>query len=310
MIKKTLAISERPAYLKLQNQQLIAHLPEMMNHPEEKRQYPIEDLGVLLLEHPQITITQALLQALGEAGVVTIICAKNHLPESLLLPLTKHTELVPRLHLQINLKETRRKQLWQNIIKQKIWSQQTQLASWGAKEEERKLLRLSDSVKTGDREKNEAQAAGIYWKFFFKQFTEGKIPRRDTSSLDSWNGSLNYGYAIIRAATARAIVSAGFQPSLGIFHHRQGNAYCLADDLMEPFRSLVDRYLSQNRDLLNETSSGIPNEVKKCLLNLLVHPTLFRGKQGPLSVNLSRYMSSFHYCLQGETQKLEFPLPI
>ena len=310
MIKCTLAISDRSAYLKLENQQLVALLPQTGHFSEERKQYPIEDLGVLLLENPQITITQSLLQALAEKGVVVIVCNQKHLPTSLLLPCTQHTELVPRLHLQINLKETRKKRLWQQIIKQKILQQKKQISYWQGIIEERRLKKLFEQVKTGDKEMHEAQAANIYWSFFFKKFTEGKVKRRDSSSNDSWNVSLNYGYAIIRAAIARAIVSAGFQPSLGIFHHRRGNAYCLADDLMEPLRPLVDSYLTERKNQLNENPDEFHSSIKKHLLSILTHPTLFNDSEGPLLVNLSRYLSSFYRYLSKEGDILQFPEPI
>ncbi|MFV0416815.1 MAG: type II CRISPR-associated endonuclease Cas1, partial [Chthoniobacterales bacterium] len=197
MIKHTLEIAERPAKVSLRKQQLVLSLSDT------ERQFACEDIGVLILQHPGISISAAALDALLQSGVVVVICGDNHLPSGLLLPTLTHTELVPRMMAQLSAKQPARKRLWQFIIQAKILAQADQVDDIPA----RKLRRFAQQVRPGDPENFEAQAAKIYWPTRFPE-QYGRKDKRDPQSNSLFNSALNYGYAILRACTARALISA------------------------------------------------------------------------------------------------------
>ncbi|MFV0336866.1 MAG: type II CRISPR-associated endonuclease Cas1 [Chthoniobacterales bacterium] len=297
MIKHTLEISQRPVRLSLRHKQLVIKLP----NDDGERTYACEDIGVLILQHPAISLSSALLHALLEHGAVVIICNEKHLPAGLLLPTISHTELVPRMRAQLNADLPAHKQCWKQIIQAKILAQASLLTDPFRK----KLLRLAQNVKSGDTENAEAQAARIYWPTLFPdRYQAGD--KRDPNSESHFNALLNYGYAIIRAATARALVSAGLQPALGVFHHKRDNPFCLADDLMEPLRPLVDQcvktILSENKPTPDLTPAN-----RKQLLDLLTHTVVLNGETGPLLATLPRYISSFYNLLTKKHQILSVP---
>lgn len=297
MIKHTLEISQRPVRLSLRHKQLVIKLPD----DEGERTFACEDIGVLVLQHPAISLSSAILHALLSHGAVVIICNEKHLPAGLLLPTLTHTELVPRMMSQLAADLPARKQVWKQIVQAKIKAQAS-LTEGGVF---RRLGRLASEVKSGDPDNCEAQAAKIYWPAVFpEQYSLGD--KRDYESTSLFNSLLNYGYAIIRAATARALVSAGLQPALGVFHHRRDNAFCLADDVMEPLRPLVDKTV---QDILGEnpTDTDLNPDFRQRLLALLTHPVKFKGSTGPLMATLPRYIASFYRVLTKEDQKLSVP---
>ena len=223
MIKRIIDISEA-AYVRLKHQQLVIE-----KQSEIVGQVPIEDLGVLILQHPAIVLTQQLIVACQKNKVVIVFCDEKHLPYSLILPIGEgHTLHNKILKQQMAISEPTRKRLWQKIVQHKIKEQEQTLVMLN--KESTRLSFLSTQVKTGDSGNCEAIAAQAYWKLLF-----GKAFKRD-ADLDGVNSLLNYGYAIIRAAVARSICGAGLHPTIGLFHTNQYNALCLADDLMEPFR--------------------------------------------------------------------------
>jgi CRISP-associated protein Cas1 len=298
MIKHTLEISQRPARLSLKQKQLILHLEE-----GEQRQFACEDIGVLVLQNPAISLTSALLNALLEAGAVVLICDERHLPSGLLLPTITHTELVPRMMAQLSVGLPARKQAWKAIVQAKILAQAGEIDS----PVKRRLQAMAQEVKSGDTENHEAQAAKLYWPAMFPdRYREGD--RRDPKSESLYNAMLNYGYAIIRAATARALVSAGLLPALGVFHHKRDNPFCLADDVMEPLRPLVDRTV---RQLLEKESQPIAEILeqrhRRELLQLLSSEVHFQNSTGPLMAVLPRYIASFYRLLTQEEDKLAVP---
>lgn len=296
VIKHTLEISQRPARVSLKNKQLVLKLED-----GETRSFACEDIGVLVLQHPAISLSSAVLNALLKAGAVVIICNEKHLPSGLLLPTLKHTELVPRMMNQLTAGEPARKQCWKQIIQAKITAQYKLIQ--GAPR--RRLEYLATHVKSGDTENAEAQAAKVYWPGLFPdRYAAGD--KRDFSSESLFNTLLNYGYAILRAATARALVSAGLQPALGVFHHRRDNPFCLADDLMEPLRPLVD---STVKNILNSTSisTSLTQEHRRQFLSLLTHEVQFQDTSGPLMAVLPRYIASFYRLLTRESDQLTCP---
>lgn len=298
MIKHTLEISQRPARLSLRQRQLVIYLDE-----GEKRTFACEDIGVLILQHPAISLTSALLNALLESGAAIVICNERHLPSGLILPTLTHTELVPRMMAQMDATLPSRKQAWKIIVQAKIRAQANDLTP----SIKAKLQTLAINVKSGDSENHEARAARIYWQARFPdRYLQGD--KRDPMSESFFNSLLNYGYAIIRAATARALVSAGLQPALGVFHHRRDNAFCLADDVMEPLRPLVDRtvqhLMAKEEDL---TSATLQSHHRRELLGLLAAEVSFGETTGPLMAVLPRYINSFYRLLTRESDQLIVP---
>ena len=273
----------------------------IIQQDEQVGQVPVEDLGVLLLAHTGIALTQALLNACMDHNVVIVFCDRQYLPHSVLLPLSGHSLHTKTLHQQIAAKKTVTKQLWQQIVQAKIKCQACTIkvltdhsASY--------LSQLAKTVRSYDMDNKEAQAAQWYWRHLF-----GDAFRRNPE-LGGVNMLLNYGYAILRSAVARAIVSAGLHPALGIKHCNQYNDFCLADDLMEPFRPWVDWHVFQL-----VTSAGYHHEVlqkfhKEALLKILSCDVLIEKRKLPFMVALHYYLASFKRVMFGECKKLVVPV--
>ena len=243
MIKKTLCFSN-PIYLSLQNAQLVLHLPEIESNKtlpeaikkEAERTIPIEDIGVVILDNRRITITSGVMEALLENNCAVITCNQKSMPVGLLLPLCGNTTQSERFRSQIDASLPLRKQLWQQTIKQKILNQEYVLRT--NTDKETNCMRVwSNDVRSGDPDNLEARAAAYYWRNLFTNYPNFVRDREGTPP----NNLLNYGYAILRAIIARALVGSGLLPTLGIHHHNRYNAYCLADDIMEPYRPYVDQ---------------------------------------------------------------------
>lgn len=297
MIKHTIEIAERPASLSLKQKQLVVRLEE------ETRSFPCEDIGVLVLQHPAISLSAAALNALLECGAVVVLCGENRLPTGMLLPTVTHTELVPRMMAQMRASLPARKRLWQAIVKAKISAQAERLAD----PQRRRLLQLARSVKSGDLENLEGQAARVYWAArFHDQYKAGD--KRDPEGDSFFNAALNYGYAIVRAAMARALVSAGMQPALGVFHRGRSNPFCLADDVMEPLRPIVDDCVfAMLQEGAASSSSGLGQMHRRRLLALLTQEVVCQEFTGPLMVALSRYANNVFNMLTRETETLSPP---
>ena len=254
---------------------------------------------MIVVDHPQTTYTHQALSQLSSSDVVLVVCGADHLPVSVLLPLADHCQVVWRIHAQIGFKLTFKKRLWQQIIKEKLVRQASNLPDeYPAK---KRLIELSKSVRSGDTGNLEAQGAKIYWQNWLWQ--EEFHRNRDDSGVNSF---LNYGYAIIRAALARAIVAAGLHPSLGIHHKNRSNAFCLADDLIEPLRPLVD---DRARDLYVEGFDQLDKYAKAELLQLLTSTARIGNETGPLMTMLHRYVASLVRCMEGKSEILEIPTP-
>jgi CRISPR-associated protein Cas1 len=296
VIKHTLEIAEYPAKLSLKNNQLVIFSNKI------ERTFPCEDVGVLILQNPAISLTSALLNALLNAGTAVVICNHKRLPSGLLLPTISHTELVPRMMAQVEASHPARKNAWKAIVKAKIKAQAREVDP-PAKVA---LERLSESVLSGDPDNHEAQAARIYWSSMFRERYELN-DKRDPESESFFNSALNYGYAIIRASVARAIVAAGLNPALGVFHHRRNNPFCLADDIMEPLRPLVDRTVKEIIAESGATTSELTSIHRRRLLELLSKSVSYGEKEGPLMAVLPRYVNSFFRLLVRESTKLEVP---
>lgn len=294
MIKRTLYFGN-PTYLKTKNDQLIIVLKE-----EGEKQAPIEDIGVLILDHPQITITQRVLARLLQNNVAVITCDETHHPVGLFLNLDGHTLQSQRFKAQVEATVPLKKQLWQQTVEAKIANQAALLKK--EKAENNLLLTLKRTVKSGDSSNNEAQAAVYYWKNLFPKFLQFSRQRKGPPP----NNLLNYGYAILRATVARNLVASGLLPTLGIFHRNQYNAYCLADDIMEPYRPFVDRIVC---DIvrMNGNSLEMSAKMKEQLLSLPAVDVQIVGLKSPLMVAVQRTTASLAQCFEGSTRKIAYP---
>lgn len=298
MIKHTLEISARPAKLKLKYDQLV-----LSSEVGQERTYACEDIGVLVLQHPAISLSSAVINKLLEAGAVVIFCNEKYLPSGVLLPVATHTEVVHRLKAQLEAGAPSRKQLWRQLVQAKILAQARQVGLPTSQ----KLEALAAKTRSGDPENCEAQAAKAYWPARFPaQYAEGI--RRNPDCDSPFNLMLNYGYSVIRAAVARALVSAGLQPALGVHHKRRDNPFCLADDFMEPLRPLVDRAAAHLLEQEVTVSVSLTREQRGHLLRLLTAQVSFGDSSGPLMAVLPRYINSAYGVLTGQESKLTVPL--
>lgn len=300
MIKRTIYFGN-PAYLSLKNKQLEVRQAQDDSPQRSARTIPIEDIGIVLLDHQQITITHGLLNALQENNCAVITCSACHMPSGLLLPLDGHTLQNERFRSQLEASLPLRKQLWQQTIQAKITNQAHLLAEVLG-EPVPNMLAWAKLVKSGDTGNLEARAAAFYWRNLFITLPDFTRGREEIAP----NSLLNYGYAILRAIIARSLVGCGLLPTLGIHHHNKYNAYCLADDIMEPYRPFVDQLVV---DLCN---NGFPDTLTKEIKGeLLSIPTLdveIDGQRRPLMIAASQTASSLLRCFSGESRRLSYPL--
>ena len=296
MIKRTLYFGN-PAYLKTKNEQLIIDLPES----GETKQAAIEDIGLLVLDNQQITITQAVLAKLLANNTAVITCDQSHHPTGMLLNLDGHTLQSQRFQAQIQASTPLKKQLWQQAVIAKIVNQANLLGQ--RRQENKFLVNLSKNVLSGDNSNCEAKAAGYYWKNLFPEFLNFKRFREG----DPPNNLLNYGYAILRAMVARSLVGSGLLPTLGIFHRNQYNAYCLADDIMEPYRPFVDKVVCDivraNGRFLEMTPM-----MKQQLLGIPAMDVMLDDEKSPLMNAVQRTTASLAKCFEGNSRKILFPV--
>lgn len=308
MIKKTLCFSN-PAYLSLRNAQLIIKIPEIEKVDSLSEDFkkaaevtrPIEDIGVVVLDHKQITITQGALEALLENNCAVITCDSQHLPVGLFLPLVGNTTQNERFRDQLNASIPLRKQLWQQTIQCKIKNQATVLKEFSSVET-RCMEVWANDVRSGDPDNLEARAAVYYWKNLFSHIPDFVRAREGVAP----NNLLNYGYAILRAVVARSLVSSGLLPTLGIHHHNRYNAYCLADDIMEPYRPYVDRLVYEITDHYGNENE-LSKDIKAELLSIPTLDVVINGKRSPLMVAVSQTTSSLYKCFSGELRKIAYP---
>lgn len=297
MIKRTLYFGN-PAYLSLRNAQLVINIPDAqgMDDASGKNTIPIEDIGVVILDNKQITITQGALEAMLENKSAVITCDSSRMPVGLMLPLCGNTTQNERFREQLDASLPLKKQLWQQTIQAKIANQAAVLKECRG-EEVRNMLKWVSEVRSGDADNLEARAAAYYWANMFrnfKRYREGEPP----------NNLLNYGYAILRAIVARGLVASGMLPTLGIHHHNRYNAYCLADDIMEPYRPYVDKLVVEMFD------GGITELDKNAKVTLLGIPTLdvmINGQRSPLMIAVGLTTSSLYKCFSGENRKIIYP---
>ena len=326
MIKRTLYFGNN-AYLHTKNKQLVIDFPEK---EKESLTVPIEDIGVVILDAYQLTISQNLISRLLDNNVALITCNSKRMPQGLMLNLEGNTIQQQRFKYQIDASVPFKKQLWQHTIKSKIENQRsllihqmtqshqmknnwdTSLSKTPIKEKDFENMQYwKDSVKSGDPDNYEARAAVFYWKTIFADI----IPNFKRGRFEfAPNNLLNYGYAILRATVARSLVAAGLLPTLGINHHNKYNAYALADDIMEPYRpyvdeivrGLVEKYYSPKWE--EEDGFELSTEIKAKLLVIPALDVVIDGQTSPLMIATQRTASSLNSCFMGESRRVLYPV--
>ena len=294
MITRAIYIGN-PAYLKLYDEQM--YIMEPISG-EMKGKVPVEDLGLLMLDHYQITISHQLIQKMMGNNVVVISCDAHHLPHGIMLPLYGHTEHSERVKDQLEASEPLKKQLWKQTIECKIENQKDVLFKLGNYFEP--MEGYKDQVKSGDSTNMEGIAAQHYWKYLISlDFLRQRFG-------DSPNQFFNFGYAVLRSIVARAIVETGLLPVLGIFHKNKYNPYCLADDLMEPYRPFVDLlvmdWLTKHPD-----TEELTKEFKAHILQIATKDVIIEGLKRPLMIAVKTTVSSLYKCYKGEKRQISYP---
>ncbi len=299
MIKKTLYFGN-PFYLFSQDEQLKIKRQNPEKGIEETISQPIEDVGVVIIDHHGVTISQYLIAKLIENNVAVILCNEKHMPTSMLLNLDGNSVQSERFKEQITAKKPLIKNLWQQTVSAKIYNQASLLKKNDSNSAN--MFAWVNEVKSNDSKNLEARASAYYWKNLFPK--ELKFTR-DRFGIPP-NNLLNYGYAILRAIVARGLVASGLLPTLGIHHKNKYNAYCLADDIMEPYRPFVDEVV------LNIVKQGIDysevtTELKKMLLSIPTLDIFIDAEKSPLMVGLQRTTASLAKCFMGETKEIVYP---
>lgn len=295
MIKRTLYFGQA-AYLSLRDGQLLVRLPA----EEVSRSIPIEDIGVLILDHQQISITHGLMNALEAYKCALITCSASHMPSGLFLPLDAHSLQSERFQTQIEATLPLKKQLWQQTVRMKIQNQARVLEEVYA-QPQGNMLAWVKQVRSGDPDNLEARAAAYYWANLFPSLPKFTREREESAP----NALLNYGYALLRAVVARSLVSVGLLPTLGIHHHNRYNAYCLADDIMEPYRPYVDKFVQEIYE--REYPESLTKDIKHRLLTIMEQDVVIDGITHPLSIATSLTASSLVRCFEGSSKQIDYP---
>jgi len=296
MIKRTLYFGN-PCYLKFRLEQLNI---EFLEEEKENQSIPVEDIGIVVLDNSRITITQGLLAALSENNSVIVNCDSRHMPFALMLPTSAHHAYTEKMRFQIEASLPLKKNLWQQTVIAKIRNQAKLLEGRGG--DAKRLQYLAGIVKSGDIENCEGRAASYYWNNLFTS----EDPFRRQRHGEPPNNLLNYGYAILRAVVARSLVSSGLLLVMGIHHRNKYNPYCLADDIMEPYRPYVDRVVLELLDKYFEIEELEP-EIKKELLVIPATDVVIDGQPSPLMVGMQRTTASLMYCFEGSSKKIVYP---
>ncbi|MEI9921127.1 MAG: type II CRISPR-associated endonuclease Cas1 [Bacteroidota bacterium] len=307
MIKRTLYFGN-PAYLSRKNDQLVIRLPEVEKNntlpdlfkKEAQATIPIEDIGVVILDEQRLIITQNLIEGLIENNVALITCDKTHHPTGLMLNLAGNKLQSAKFKAQLGGSVPLNKQLWQQTIKAKLTNQGSLLKRFGI--EAGNMMKWASEVKSGDPENLEARGAAYYWKNLFPQV---KDFRREREGIPP-NNLLNYAYAILRAVVARSLVGSGLLPTLGIHHRNQYNHYCLADDIMEPYRPFADALVCEI--IKNgEDPAELSSSIKRQLLGIATVDVVFEGERSPLMIATQRTTASLARCFEGLEKKVLYP---
>jgi CRISPR-associated protein Cas1 len=299
MRDRILDFSQKPASLRVKYRQLVVKQDELLDTT-----IPLEDIAVVIVANSQVTFSQAVLEGLAENSGILIACDHKSLPVGMFVPLLGHHVQTKRFAAQAAASVPTRKRLWQQLVRAKVHAQAYSLEKICGKDHGLHLL--AGRVKSGDPSNIEAQAARRYWAYLFGKEKTDKPFKRDPDGHDVTNACLNYGYGVLRAIVARSLCASGLHPSLGIHHHNQYNPYCLADDLMEPFRPTVDQavyeYLS-----LDDAKSELTTEVKAFLIGRITSRYHFADEQRTIFDVMSRISASLAQIYMGEQKTLDLP---
>jgi CRISPR-associated protein Cas1 len=307
MIKRILYFGN-PAYLSKKNEQLLVRLPEVEKNDtlpelfkkEAQATIPIEDIGIVILDDQRIIISQGLIESLLANNVALVTCDKTHHPTGLMLNLAGNNLQSAKFQAQLNAPAPLAKQLWQQTVKAKITNQALLLKRYG--KEAANMMKWVNDVKSGDAENMEARAASYYWKNIFPDIQDFSREREGVPP----NSLLNYTYAILRAIIARNLVGSGLLPTLGIHHHNQYNHYCLADDIMEPYRPFADSLVCEIVRH-GEDYTELSPSIKRQLLGIASVDVRFDGERSPLMNAAQRTTSSLAKCFEGKAKKVLYP---
>ncbi|MBI1265589.1 MAG: type II CRISPR-associated endonuclease Cas1 [Alphaproteobacteria bacterium] len=295
MLRKTIEIATPGTRLSVAHRQLVIERPDL-----PKATVPIEDLGVLVIDNGRASYTQAVFIESLAAGATVIVCGRDHLPAGMMLPMEGHHALTERHWAQVEAGAPLRKRLWQAIVKAKLRQQGRLLAQVTG--QDAGLNALAGRVRSGDTDNLEAQGAQRYWPRLF-----GRAFRRDRSADDA-NALLNYGYAIVRAACARALVASGLIPSLGVWHRNRSNPFCLADDLLEPWRPIVDWKVYSVMQDATDPKTLDDRPTRAALLAIFNETVLVGGKRWPLLLGIEQSAASLAKALmQNDRHALILP---
>jgi len=317
MIKRTLYFGNN-VYLNTKDQQLVINYPD---NEKQKITVPIEDVGVVILDAYRLTISQNLISRLLDNNVALITCDNRRMPQGLMLNLEGNTLQQERFKFQVEASLPLKKFLWQNTVKAKIANQRVLLIKLGVSQRHTEFATVQkyenmqyweNSVRSGDPDNYEARAAAFYWKNIFVEFIPNFVRGRHEADP---NNLLNYGYAILRAVTARSLVASGMMPTFGIHHHNKYNAYALADDIMEPYRPYVDEVvynICKNKGFVqNETFDNkfeLTTEIKAELLKIPAIDVIIDGEKSPLMIAMQRTTASLFNCFAGNSRKVLYPV--
>ena len=269
----------------------------MKDDPDYIRTIPIEDIGFVLLENQQVSVSLPLLNALAENNAAVIVCSDKFMPNAMMLNLDSNSIQGERYRDQVNASEPLKKNIWKQTIEAKIRNQAALLDKLG---KDGSVLRpYWQNVKSGDADNREGIAAKIYWDALFgDDFVRTRVGSTP-------NEMLNYGYTVLRAAVARSLMGSGLFPAFGVYHRNRYNSFPLADDIMEPYRPFVDEIVF---DLYANGESELTKEAKAEILKLLYVDTVFDKVTRPLDVGLSITTASLAKCFSGESKKVMYPL--
>jgi CRISPR-associated protein Cas1 len=292
MIGRIIEIAEDGRHLAVSRGFLV-----IRDRDSELGRVPLDDIGAVIANGHGLSYSNNVLLALVERNAPVVLCGANHAPAALVWPVASHHLQNARMRAQIELSGPKAKRLWQSVVRAKIGQQAAVLELMGRKGQKFDLL--VRRVRSGDPDNVEAQAARRYWPLMF-----GREFRRDRTA-EGINSLLNYGYTVLRAATARAVMSVGLHPTFGLHHRSRGNPMCLVDDFMEPFRPIVDLLAAR---LAGSGHDTVSRETKPVLAAVASLDLASAAGTTPLSTCLIRLASSFARICEGERGRLEFPL--
>lgn len=297
MIKRTIYFGN-PCSLRLGQRQL--EIEQGEGEARTRVPVPIEDIGIIVLDNPQITLSQALLKELAGNNSVIVSCDDHHLPLGIMLPMYAHHAFTEKVRYQVEASLPLKKNLWQQTVAAKIRNQSNLMKLSGLENQQMEYWRKQ--VRSGDPDNLEARAAAFYWERIFTTLEQFKRHRFGGPP----NNLLNYGYAILRAVVARSLVASGLIPSIAIHHRNKYNPYCLADDIMEPYRPFVDKKVLHLVSQLEELDE-LTREIKAELLGIPAMDIIIEGKSSPLMIGVQRTTASLSSCFEGKAKKLLYP---